>query len=93
MVLHPALTSLALRSHRAFFIYLAETEGVAYIPQAAVWLASQTLRLPHVMHAGASLAPPKIKPPTGVGGFIFNTGGPETIAPLTRSVPGRPFYG
>ena len=34
---------------------LAETEGFAYIPQAAVWLASQTLRIPHAMSAGTSL--------------------------------------
>jgi hypothetical protein len=40
---------------RAFFLQLAETEGFAYIPQAAVWLASQTLRIPHAMSAGTSL--------------------------------------
>jgi hypothetical protein len=34
---------------------LAETEGFAYILQAAAWLASQALRIPHAMSAGTSL--------------------------------------
>jgi hypothetical protein len=42
---------------------LAETEGFAYMLQAAVWLASQTLRIPHAMSAGTSLAPPQNKMP------------------------------
>ena len=40
-------------------VLLAETEGFAYILQAAAWLASQALRIPRAMFAGTSLAPPK----------------------------------
>jgi hypothetical protein len=34
---------------------MAERAGFAYIPQAADWLASQTLRIPRVKSAGSSL--------------------------------------
>jgi len=41
-----------LRGHSYF---LAETEGFAYVPQAAESLASDSLRIPHVSHAGGLL--------------------------------------
>ncbi len=37
------------------FAILAERVGFAYIPQAAVWLASQTLRILHAKSARTSL--------------------------------------
>jgi hypothetical protein len=41
-----------LRGHSYF---LAETEGFAYVPQAAESLASDSLRIPRVSHAGGLL--------------------------------------
>ena len=55
---------------RAFLVLLAETEGFAYILQAAAWLASQALRIPRAMSAGTSLAPPENKMPAWERAFL-----------------------
>ena len=44
---------------------MAESAGFAYIPQAADWLASQTLRIPRVKSAGSSLLSKTTMPLTG----------------------------
>ena len=48
-----------------FIIALAERVGFAYIPQAAVWLASQTLRILHAKSAGTSLLSAQKNAPYG----------------------------
>jgi hypothetical protein len=50
---------------RAFYLILAEIGGFAYIPHAAVWLASQTLRILHAKSAGTSLLSAKKMPLAG----------------------------
>ena len=54
-VLSPLKNKKPHNKLRGFYLLLAERVGFAYIPQAAVWLASQTLRIPHVESAGTSL--------------------------------------
>jgi hypothetical protein len=70
------------------FIAPRRTEGFAYIPQAAVRLASRTLRIPHAMSAGTSLVSKKTNAPKGAFEILAETEGfayiPQAAVRLAR---------